>query len=481
MSRWVFLLCAAVLAGRCAAQPVLPDVGGASARAVQWPATPLTADVLYRLLAAEMAAQRGQTDFAVRTLLELARTTQDPRLAQRAFQFAVLGHDTARAYAAARQWSALVPQSQEAAQYVLEYGLAVDPQAALSATHHFLKNQPQARQLHLQLIEQLATRGALDDALTHVQQLRQQTPEDFDLLYVQAQVHVQAENYDQARALLEEYIQVQSQRRQAIVQDNASDAHASLADAQLLLAHIAEQQGKLEEAIAVLAQIDDVTVQFQSRLRRAVLQARQGRVQQARETLESLVPRDARERSAVASTLAFVYRESGRTDDAVQVLEEALREQPDALPVRYDLAMLYERQGRPEALEAQLQYILSIDPDHVNANNALGYTLADQNRRLDEAQILLERAEQLEPDNPYILDSVGWYHYRRGDLARALGYLRRAWDAMPAGDVAAHLGEVLWMMQRRDDAQAIWQEGLRLEAQNETLHATLRRLGVVLP
>jgi len=548
------------------------------------PAVELTADVLYRLLAAELAAQREEYALASATLLDVARESRDPRLAQRALQFAMIGRNLPQALAAARQWSRLVPEdpqasaalltlaansgqtdglatalaqriaqakdkdlallqaaavvnrmddksaalhvleqtflpawrgnvmavmllsdaaqaardadralryalqarqlnpaSEDAARRVLRYGLRVDPQAALAQTRQFLQAHPQARSVHLALLDALMARGAVDEALAHVQAMRARTPEDFDLLYVQAQVHGEARQDGQARLLLNEYIDVQTQRRQSIAQDQANDALASVADARLLLARIAEREGNLDEALTQLDRVDDPDLEFAVNLQRAVLLGKQGKVAQARAVLEGIVPRDAREQVIVALRLSSLYVASGRTDDAVGVLEAAQREQPDSLEIQYDLAMLYERQGRMDAFEERLQRILEVDPDNANANNALGYTLADQNRRLDEAQVLLERAEQLEPDNPYILDSVGWYHYRRGDLPLALSYLRRAWVDMPAADVAAHLGEVLWVMQQPDEARAIWQEGLQLEPDNDTLRKTLQHLGVTLP
>jgi len=548
------------------------------------PAVHLTADVLYRLLTAELAAQRDNVELASATLMDLARDTQDPRLAQRAFQFAMASRDAPSALAAARQWARLAPTdreasaallalaassgqtdglaqalaqritqaedkdqaiaqaagvvsrlrdknsalrvleqallpawqsttmaalaladtawaardadralfyarqaqqrdpaSEDAAQRILEYGLAVDSETALAQTRGFLQANPQARQVHLLLINRLSARSAAQEAVTHVQAMRTRAPEDFDLLYVQAQVHARAQQFTQARALLDEYIQVQTQRRQSLVQDDSHDAVASVADARLLLVRMAEEEGDLDEALAQLDRVDDPTLEFQVNLERASLLGRQGKIAQARAALEAVAPRNSRERVLAALRLSAVYVASGRTDDAVGVLENAERQDPDSVQIQYDLAMLYERQGRMDAFEDRLQHILRVDPDHANANNALGYTLADQNRRLDEAQVLLERAEQLEPDNPYILDSVGWYHYRRGNLEHALHYLRRAWADMPAADVAAHLGEVLWMMRRPDEARTVWQEGLRAEPDNDTLRKTLKTLGVTLP
>jgi len=588
MNRFAFVVCLllpAVALPACARDLAQTLAPAASEREDAAPATTgIAPDVLYRLLAAELAAQRGQYEVAGTTLLDVARETQDARLAQRAFQLFMINRDFARAFAAARQWARLAPTdqqasaallaliansgqteglaealtqriaqaddkdaaiaqaagvvsrlrdkeaavkvleqtllpawqdrlvarlvladtawaardatralaharaaqqldpaSEDAAQRILEYGVVADPEAALAQTRAFLQAHPEARDVHLALVAQWADRGEVDEALAHLRAMRAQTPEDFDLLYVEAQVHAQAQQYPQARALLNEYIQVQTQRRQALAQDGNNDASASVADARLLLARIAEDEGNLDEALAQLDRVDDPALEFRVLLQRASFLGRLGQLAQARALLEGFAAGDARERMLLAQRLASIYVDAGRTDEAVRVLENATQKDPDVIPLQYDLAMLYERQGRIDGFEERMQHILALDPDNVNANNALGYTLADQNRRLDEAQVLIERAEQLEPDNPYILDSVGWYYYRRGDLERAEDYLRRSWNDLPAADVAAHLGEVLWTRHNADEARAVWRAGLLLEPDSEVLRKTLMRLGVTLP
>jgi len=127
-----------------------------------------------------------------------------------------------------------------------------------------------------------------------------------------------------------------------------------------------------------------------------------------------------------------------------------------------------------------MKRVIELDPNNANAYNSLGYTYADQNRQLDEAQDLLERALDLDPDNPFILDSVGWYLYRSGDYEAALEYLQRSYDQLPTADVAAHLGEVLWVSKRNDEARRIWREGMEKDPKNPTLLGTLKRLGVTL-
>jgi Flp pilus assembly protein TadD len=130
-------------------------------------------------------------------------------------------------------------------------------------------------------------------------------------------------------------------------------------------------------------------------------------------------------------------------------------------------------------LEANLRRLIALQPDHAHAHNALGYTLADRNQRLPEARTLIETAHKLAPNDPFILDSLGWVLYRLGDNEAALGHLRRAYEMRPDGEIAAHLGEVLWAMGRRDEAQKIWAEALRAQPKNEALQGTIKRLAPV--
>ena len=122
--------------------------------------------------------------------------------------------------------------------------------------------------------------------------------------------------------------------------------------------------------------------------------------------------------------------------------------------------------------------MIELDPGYAHAYNALGYTLADRGERLDEALQLITQAHQILPDDPYILDSLGWVKYRQGDLEQARRYLEQAFSMRPESEIAAHLGEVLWELGQQDQARNIWQEGLKLNAQDPVLIETMKRFGV---
>jgi tetratricopeptide (TPR) repeat protein len=551
-------------------------------RTGELPSVNLTADILYRVLASEIAAQRGEYETASQTLLDLSKDVLDPRLAKRAFQFSMVNQDLPEALKAAQEWAVLAPndpeavatslalaasngqtsglaaalwtriekaqdkdtavaqsaaivgkmkdkklaldvldkalrepvrslpiahvaladaawaaqdaaralsearyvlnlapESEPAAQRVLEYGMKIDPDQAIRGAREFAAKHPDARKLQLMLISHLVDRHDIAGALAQVQKMRQEAPEDFDLLYTEAEVNFRAGRYDQAKALLEEYINVQTQRRQS-VDDRTTNALADSSDARLLLVQIAEKQNRLADAIAQLGLIDEPALRFQARIHQAVLQARMGDLPRARATLAALKPQDRHERAVMALTLSSIYRNAGRSDEAVQTLVDANKAMPDTAEIMYDLAMLYERQGKLDEFETLMERVIEVDPNNADAYNSLGYTFADQDTRLDEAQDLLEQAIELEPNNPFILDSMGWYLYRTKDYPAALNYLQRSYRQMPTADVAAHLGEVLWKLKRTDDAKKIWREGLNQDAKNDALLKTLKRLGVTL-
>ncbi len=551
----------------------------------QPPLVGLTPELLYRILVAEIAAQKGMFNDAAQGLLAVARETYDSRLALRAFQMAMTGQNLDLGLQAAQLWARLdpdnpeavaaslalaassgktdglaqtlarrvdaaqgedqeqaimqaaaivskmedkhlalavldralsgvqgnsglahmaladvawsaneyqralaearlaqqiMPQSQEVAQRVLEYGLRVEPAKVIQDTQEYLLHNPGQRRLQMLLLRRLSERAEYTQAIEQLGLMRQQAPEDFDLLYTEAEVNIHAKRYARARALLNQYIDIQEQRRKAL-HAGSSDAQAQVSDARMLLSGIAELEGKYNEAIAQLRLIDEPELKFQAQSQEAVLYGKAGEINKARAALLAIQPQDEQQRIQVQLTLASIYRDAGRSDQAVEVLSAADGNIPDSVAIKYDLGMLLLQQGKQRDFEKHMRRIIEIDPDNANALNSLGYTMVEQNRNLDEARDLLERALDLEPDNPYILDSVGWYLFRINDYEAALEFLSRSYEKMPAPDVAAHLGEAMWQVGRKEQARKLWAQALARDPDNETLLATLKRLGVSLP
>ncbi len=547
------------------------------------PEVTLTSGMLYRILAAEISAQRGQYVAAGSTMLELARETGDRRLAKRAIEFYLAGGslpgaleaarawvrvspddpeavstelalaaaagqtsglatalrkrideaqdkssaigqsvavlsrmpdkraafdildravneskgrnllaahlalsdmaqaagDSQRALAEARLGLAVSPRSEEAAMRVFEYGLAVDPDKALKDARSFVTAHPGSRRLRLLIASQLAERGDYDAALAELQAMAKRSPEDFDLIFMQAQVAYRAKRLDQARALLDQFVSIQSQRQTAAAA-GATDASAALADAYLLLARIAEDQGRLDDAIVQLGKIEEHATRYTSRMRQAALRARQGKVDEALAIIDAANAADDEELALGALTAAQILRDAGRPADAIRRLKAAEAELPESVEIKYELAMLYERENKLAEAEKLLREVIAIDAGHAHAYNALGYALADRNIRLPEALKLITRALEIAPEDPFIMDSMGWVKFRMGDLNAAQDFLTRAYRKRPEADIAAHLGEVLWVRGQKDEARAIWKEGAARDPNNATLLETTRRFGVKL-
>lgn len=385
--------------------------------------------------------------------------------------------DEERALAEARAALAADPKSEPAAQRVLEYGSRVDRAAAEAQAREFIARNPNARRVRLMLAGQLAERGDYAAAQAELQAMARRSPEDFDLMLMQAQLAYRAGKLDDARNLLQQYLDVQDQRQLASA-PGSTDAGPAAADARVLLSRIAEDQGRYDDAIAELSRIRDPDMRFSAQLRAASLRARQGRVDQALAMIDAAAPQDEDERVQSAISKSQILRDAGRLNQAIATLEAADKAYPDTVEVKYELAMLNERRGRLDELERLLRQVIAIDPDHAHAYNALGYTLADHNLRLPEALDLITQALRLAPDDPFILDSMGWVRFRMGQLEQAAEYLERAYGQRAEPDIGAHLAEVLWQQGERERAAALLREAYRKDAKNATVLGTLKRLGV---
>jgi len=552
-------------------------------RSGQLPDVTLTSNILFRILAAEISAQRSVFIPAGKTMLDLAREVGDYRLARRGLEFYLAGGNLAGALDAARVWLrispddaeavstemalsaasgqtsglaqalrkqidtatdktaaigqavavlsrmpdravafsildrainesnakhlasarlaladmaqlageheraltearaalAVAPRSEDAAMRVFEYGLKVDPEQAQKDARLFIVAHPDSRRLRLMLTSYLADQRNFDAAMKELAAMSKRAPEDFDLMFMQAQVAYRAKQLDQARGLLEQFVSVQSQRQRANA-EGATDASAALADAYMLLARIFEDQGRLDDAVVQLAKIEDPATRHGARLRQALIRARQGKIDQALAIIDAAGPETDEEVVLGVTAAAQILRDANRVDDAIARLKVADQQQPDTVEIKYELAMLYERKGQIKDAERLLREVIALDSGHAHSYNALGYALADRNQRLPEALKLITRALEISPQDPFIMDSMGWVKYRMGDRTEAIDYLSKAYAKRPESDIAAHLGEVLWVQGQRDEALKIFREGVAKEPQNPVLLETLRRLGVKL-
>jgi tetratricopeptide (TPR) repeat protein len=212
-----------------------------------------------------------------------------------------------------------------------------------------------------------------------------------------------------------------------------------------------------------------------AQLKIATLISRQQGLEAGREYLHRIDPRSDDDRIQMIQVEAQLLREAKAWQDTFEMLSKAVTEYPDSFELLYDRAMAAERIDRLDVLEADLRRVISMKPDYAHAYNALGYTLAEKTDRLREARDLIEKAYKLSPEDPFIMDSLGWVHYRMGEVQEALKILQSAYTSRPDPEIAAHLGEVLWKSGQHDEAQKIWRAALTENPNHETLITVMQK------
>ncbi|HEX5684996.1 MAG TPA: tetratricopeptide repeat protein [Ideonella sp.] len=262
--------------------------------------------------------------------------------------------------------------------------------------------------------------------------------------------------------------------------DDKHDLQGMIELAYLLQAQAHQQRGDARAAGQWLDKIEPSRVDMPTLTRRASLMAHAGQLAQARALVRDAPARDQPDARTRLLAEAQVLRDQRHWAEAYELLLGGLRQEPEDTTLMYELAMVADRLNRHDDMEALLRRVIALKPDDHHAHNALGYSLADRNIRLEEALGLVQKAAKLAPHDPFIVDSLGWVEYRLGHREEALKLLRRSHLARPHVEVAAHLGELLWVTGQRDEALRIWREGRAREADNDVLQETLTRLQVKL-
>jgi len=250
------------------------------------------------------------------------------------------------------------------------------------------------------------------------------------------------------------------------------------ANALLLKAQALTQLRQFDAAGQALDQVPEGQRAEELAFRRALIDAQQGRLAQGRERLRTIAADSPEQRERRLMLEVQLLRDADRWQDAFELLGQALKDDPTDTSLLYEHAMSAERLGKLELMEQQLRRVIELDPRHHHAHNALGYSLADRNLRLDEARILIERAIELGGHEPFLVDSLGWVAFREGKLDEAERLLRQAHRARPDAEIAAHLAELLWRQGKQDEARALVAQALTREPDNAVLLGTRKRLGL---
>ena len=546
------------------ARRVAPGAGAEKDRAANLPSVELTPGLLYELLAAEIAGQRGASTISLAKYLELAQRTRDPRIAQRATEIAFFERNNEKALEAALIWVDTAPGNLEARQTLagllvaagrgsealphLESLLAAEssnvaegflqlnrllargtdkkstftiiqqlaanypdvaearaavaqaaavadedevairearaaaklkpdwefpalfaaqllakksPAEAAAELRAYLEKNPKSSDARIAYARALAGDKKYAEARVEFQRIEREFPTNPDVLYALGLLALDAKDYASAESSLKR-----------LLDQKPRDPNQVL----LYLGQTAEEQKKFAEARDWYGRVERGEQYFQAQSRIARTFSKEGKVAEGRAHLQALVATSNQQRVQVILAEAQMLREANRNKDAFDVLEKGLERLPNHPDLLYDYAMAAEKIERMDLLEANLKKVIQLKPDHAQAYNALGYSLADRNERLNEARDLIEKALKIAPDDAMIVDSMGWVMFRLGDLTRAQVLLRRAYELLPDAEIGAHLGEVLWRMGRTAEAERIWREAIAKAPDNETLKSTIKRL-----
>lgn len=379
--------------------------------------------------------------------------------------------DTARALTELRAALALRPDWDLAALTGAQILQSQSLAASIAWMTEYLTRTPGSQEGRLALARLHAGNKQTDRARVEFGHVLQVNPTHPDALMALGVLDYQAKNFAGATTYFQRFIESMTRSGTA----NNALAREGINQAWLFLSQIAEDQGQIDEAIRLLNNIASGDGYIGARARRANLLVKLGRRDEAITDLRASNADSNRERVQLIQVEAALLRDGKQFQAAFELLDDALKGQPNEPDLLYDHAMLAERLNRLDVMEASLREVIRLRPDAAHAYNALGYSLADRNLRLPEALQLIEKAISLAPEDAAIIDSLGWVHYRLGNLPKALEHLRRAYALRPDAEVATHLGEVLWVSGEHAEAERLWREAGRIEPDNEVLRATLAR------
>jgi Flp pilus assembly protein TadD len=258
---------------------------------------------------------------------------------------------------------------------------------------------------------------------------------------------------------------------QRLYADQSNSHHQQAA---LLLGQLEEQAHRFEQALQWYQRVNgDKQLDAQAHI--ATLYIQQGYLDAAQSLFQHLRTQLPEQQITLYLLEGESLYEAQYRDQALALYTEALAAFPDSEDLLYARGLLAARMQQVPLLEQDLRHLLTLNPDHSDALNALGYTLADQTDRFNEAYRLIKRAWLLDSEEPAILDSMGWVLYRMGHLTAAEWYLQQALTQMPDGEIAAHLGEVLWVLGQQDQARTVWTNALQDDPEHDYLLQTIRR------
>lgn len=334
-----------------------------------------------------------------------------------------------------------------------------DQKKAKHFYQQYLKNHPKATKVRMNYARYLVDRQQWEAARSQFVLVLRQRPEDTDVLYALGLLSLQTERLEDANKHFRRAIEINPSNDQV----------------RLYLGQTADRRKRYDEAEQWYSSITSEKFRLEARIRLGVVVARRGDLKEGLHILHSLTPVSDEQRVQLALAEEQILRDAKQYTAALKVLSKALKALPKHKDLLYARALVAEKLDDIALHERDLRLVLKLDPKNAHALNALGYTLADRTDRHQEALELIKQALELRPNDPFILDSMGWVHYRLGNSNDAVRYLRRALEIRADAEISAHLGEVLWTSGKQRQANRVWERALQKYPDNEILNNAIKK------
>ncbi len=340
------------------------------------------------------------------------------------------------------------------------YATRDDREGARRFSEQFLQQYPSANKLRLHYARYLIDAGDRESALENFKTLAEREPNNADATFAAGLLSVQLDRFEDAEKYLERTLKIRPGNDQA----------------RLYLGQIAAEQDQYEKAATWYQAINSETLYFEAQVLLANVLRKQKGVDEALKHLDGLHPRSDDEQVRIFLSKEQIFRTEKKLREAKLVLDEGLTQFPDNLELLYARGLVAAQLELVAVHEQDMRRLLEKDPTNAHALNALGYTLADQTQRYQEALELIDQALKLKPDDPFIMDSMGWVHYRLGNHELAIEYLEKALEKREDAEIAAHLGEVLWVTGDKTRAEKVLKRALKKSPDNDVLLTTIEKL-----
>lgn len=323
-----------------------------------------------------------------------------------------------------------------------------------------VKRHPERIRLRLLYARLLVHSSKLDDARTQFEVLLKQSPDDREILLSLALVTMENGMDSEAEKYFKKLLSLGFMKNKA----------------NYYLGKLKERQGDYKAAQQYYQEVGAGKDFMAAQVALAQLRISQGKFDEAIGGIAEARKRNPAQAESLFLLEGELLAKDGQLKQALDRFDEGIEFLPKSINLLYSRAMVHERLDNISGLENDLNRILELQPDNAAALNALGYTLADRSQRLKEAEKLINKAYELDNNDPAIMDSMGWVQYRLGNYEKAVKYLRMAYEKYPDQEIAAHLGEVLWVMGQREEAKSVWGSALEKAPDSEVLKETMKRL-----